>query len=43
MAEPEYTNIRIETETRDKLKALVVNMDDTYDTIINKLMEAYND
>ena len=42
MTEPEYTNIRISFETRDKLKALGVK-GESYDEIINKLMEAYHE
>jgi len=36
------TTIQIETKTRDKLKSLGT-MEDTYDTLIEKLVEAYKE
>ena len=36
------TTIQVETKTRDKLKSLGT-MEDTYDTLIEKLVEAYEE
>lgn len=36
------TTIQVETKTRDKLKRLGT-MEDTYDTLIEKLVEAYEE
>ena len=36
------TTIQVETKTRDKLKSLGT-MEDTYDTLIEKLVESYEE
>ena len=35
--------LKIETTTRDKLKALSTNMEDTFDTIICRLIEEHEE
>jgi hypothetical protein len=42
MNEPEYdTTIQLSNSTRDRIKKCWQNLDDTYDKVLNRILDAY--